>query len=173
MRNRKLMALAIPFVLVIALGVSALANGQSSSFGARLRGYDEVPAINSAGTGQFTASINSSGTEITYKLTYSGLSSSAVAAHIHLGQRGVAGGVVAFLCGGGTKPACPSSGGTVSGSIVASDIQALSAQGIAAGDLASLLRAMRAGVTYVNVHSTNFPGGEIRGQVSVQEGDQD
>lgn len=173
MRHRKLIGLAVPLLLVIALGTSALANDQSSSFGARLRGYEEVPAINSAGAGQFAATVNSSGTVLTYNLSYSGLSSTAQVAHIHFAQRGVAGGVVAFLCGGGGKPACPSSGGTVSGTIVASDIQALSAQGIVAGDLASVLRAMRAGVTYVNVHSTNFSGGEIRGQISVQEQDQD
>ena len=173
MRHRKLIALAVPLLVVIAFGASALANDQNSSFGARLSGYDEVPAINSAGTGQFAATVNSSGTMITYKLSYSGLSSTALAAHIHFAQRAVAGGVVAFLCGGGGKPACPPSGGTVSGTIVASDIQALPAQGIAAGDLVGVLRAMRAGVTYVNVHSTNFPGGEIRGQIGGQEEDED
>ena len=39
-------------------------------------------------------------------------------------------------------------------------------QGIAAGEFAELVRAMRAGATYVNIHTTAFPGGEIRGQVS-------
>lgn len=39
------------------------------------------------------------------------------------------------------------------------------AQGIAAGEFAELLRAVRAGQTYVNVHSTKFPGGEVRAQI--------
>jgi hypothetical protein len=38
-------------------------------------------------------------------------------------------------------------------------------QGIAAGDFAELVRAIRAGKAYVNVHSSVFPGGEIRGQL--------
>jgi hypothetical protein len=159
---------AVLLLFVVALSASALANGEGNhsfgSFGARLKGYEETPAINSAGTGQFSASVNSSGTTITYRLSYSGLSSTAHVAHIHFGQRGVAGAVVAFLCGGGNKPACPASG-TVTGTIVSSDILAVPAQGIAAGDLASVLKAMRAGLTYANVHTTNFPNGEIRGQI--------
>jgi hypothetical protein len=123
---------AVLLLFVVALSASALANGEGNhsfgSFGARLKGYEETPAINSAGTGQFSASVNSSGTTITYRLSYSGLSSTAHVAHIHFGQRGVAGAVVAFLCGGGNKPACPASG-TVTGTIVSSDILAVPAQG--------------------------------------------
>jgi hypothetical protein len=43
-------------------------------------------------------------------------------------------------------------------------VVALTAQGINAGDLAAVLRAIRAGASYANMHTTNFPGGEIRGQ---------
>lgn len=170
MRHRKLIALALPVLVLMAFAASALASGSSASFGAKLRGYEEVPAINTAGTGQFSATVNSSGTTISYTLSYSGLGSAVSAAHIHFGQRAVAGGILAFLCGGGSKPSCPASG-TVSGTIVASDIQAIPAQGIGAGDLAGALKAMRAGVAYVNVHSANFPGGEIRGQITVVQDD--
>ena len=111
-------------------------------------------------------SVNPAGTQISYSLTYSALQGgSALAAHIHFAQTSVNGGVVAFLCGGGGKPACPVNGGTVPGTIVAADVLAVPAQGIAAGDLASVLRAMRSGVTYANVHSAAFPGGEIRCQI--------
>lgn len=170
MRYRKLIAPAVPLLVLLAFGTSAMANGGNTSFRATLKGYQEVPAINTAGAGQFSATLNSSGTVISYTLSYSGLSSTALQAHIHFGQRGVNGGVVAFLCGGGGKPPCPASG-TVAGTIVASDIQAVPAQGIAAGAFASVLKAMRAGVTYANVHSTTFPGGEIRGQIAIQEED--
>jgi hypothetical protein len=173
MRKPIFIAPAVLLLLVVALSASALANGDGNhSFGARLRGYEETPAINSAGTGQFSASVNSSGTTITYRLSYSGLSGPAAVAHIHFGQRGVAGGVVAFLCGGGNKPACPASG-TVTGTIVSSDIIAVPAQGIAPGDLAGVLKAMRAGLTYANVHTANFPNGEIRGQIRGGDDDDD
>jgi hypothetical protein len=102
---------------------------------------------------------------MSYQLTYSGLSSVATAAHIHFAQRGVNGGVVAFPCGGGGKPACPPNGGTVNGTITASDILAVAEQGVAAGDFAGVVRAIQSGTAYVNVHSTQFPAGEIRGQI--------
>src|SRR4029453_12594137 len=173
MRKPLFIALTVLLLLVVALSASALANGEgNNSFGARLRGYEETPAINSAGTGQFSALVNSSRTTITYRLSYSGLSGPAAVAHIHFGQRGVAGGVVAFLCGGGNKPACPASG-TVTGTIVSSDIIAVPAQGIAPGDLAGVLKAMRAGLTYANVHTANFPNGEIRGQIRGGDDDDD
>jgi len=173
MRIRGLIALAVPVVVLYALSASAMANGDNDrSFSARLKGYEETPAINSAGTGQFSTSLNSNGTSLTYRLSYSGLGSAASVAHIHFGQRAAAGGFVAFLCGGGNKPTCPASG-AVTGTIVASDILAVPAQGIAAGDLASVLKAMRAGVAYVNVHTAVFPSGEVRGQISGNGDDDD
>ena len=39
------------------------------------------------------------------------------------------------------------------------------AQGFAAGDLTSIVKAIQAGVTYANMHTSVFPGGEIRGQL--------
>lgn len=89
-------------------------------------------------------------------------------AHIHSGQKGVGAAVVAFLCGGGGKPACPQAG-TVTGTIVATDVIGPAAQGIKPGELDEFIRAIRRGVTYVNVHSTLFPTGEIRGQIDSDE----
>jgi hypothetical protein len=174
MRRFRYIALAVPLVVVLALGASAMANGGSGSFsfGAKLRGYEETPlTINSNGTGLFTATPTSTG--FNYTLTYSGLSSNALFAHIHFGQRATTGGVAIFLCGGGGKPICPVAGGTVTGTISASDVQAIAGQGLAAGDLASMVRAIKAGFAYVNVHTTNFPTGEIRGQIRVEEDDGD
>jgi hypothetical protein len=90
------------------------------------------------------------------------------ASHIHVGARGVNGGVSAFFCGGGTKPPCPTPSGTVTGVIQASDVIGPAAQGINAGEptaFAELVRAIRAGYTYANVHTTRWTGGEIRGQI--------
>lgn len=80
-------------------------------------------------------------------------------AHIHIGQTAINGGVSAFFCGD-PKPACPqdTSGAPVTGTIVAADvIEPEAAQGVAAGQLDLLIQALRAGVTYANVHTTNHP----------------
>jgi CHRD domain len=54
----------------------------------------------------------------------------------------------------------------VSGTIVAANVIGPSDQGIAAGEIAELIAAIRAGRAYVNVHTTAFPGGELRGQIN-------
>jgi len=152
----------------IVIGSSGLAGEDSgNSLQARLTGFQEVPPILSDGKGAFTASGDSS--SLTYSLTFSGLSSSALVSHIHFGQKGVSGAVFVFLCGGGGKPACPAGGGTVTGTITGADVLGVAAQGVTAGSFADLLRILRSGEAYVNVHTTNHQGGEIRGQVSLED----
>jgi hypothetical protein len=62
-------------------------------------------------------------------------------------------------------PACPATSANLNGVITASSIGGPSAQGLSAGEFDELVAAMRRGVTYVNVHSTTWTGGEIRGQI--------
>ena len=77
-----------------------------------------------------------------------------------------------------STPTCPSPGGTVEGDITAADVIGPGAtgtpptagQGIEAGNLAEILAAMRAGHAYANVHSTKWPGGEIRAQIDNGRG---
>jgi hypothetical protein len=166
-------------VFVLAVGLSAIPalpspgiadrDHDSRDHGgieARLAGLSEVPAVSSTGSGKFTARISRDGATITYRLTYRNLEGAVTnAAHIHLGQPDVNGGVSAFLCGGGGKPACPPSEGTVEGVIIAADVVGPAGQGIAATELPELLRAIDKGVTYVNVHTDKHPSGEIRGNV--------
>lgn len=166
MGRKALFALLVGATLVA--GIAALATASHGGFHASLTGYEEVPPISTTGTGTFSAELvtTSKGEVLRYTLTYSGLEADATASHIHFGQRAVAGGVSAFLCGGGDKPACPTRSGTVRGRIDASDVIGPEAQGIAPGEFEELIAAMEAGVTYVNVHSSQFPTGEIRGQIS-------
>jgi hypothetical protein len=100
---------------------------------------------------------------------------SVTQAHIHIGQPGVNGGIVLFLCtnlappaGVPVPPACPNTPGQsiVTGTLSAANVITTTAQGIAAGDFAEVINAMRALVSYANVHSDQFPGGEIRGQIT-------
>ena len=95
--------------------------------------------------------------------------------HIHVGQLGVNGSIVIFLCQTATNPdptglapPCPQEG-TVSGTITAANVIAGSTapQQLAAGDLPAVVAAIRAGAAYANVHTTPSPGGEIRGQIRV------
>jgi hypothetical protein len=165
---RKLVVLtALALVALFALvGSSAVASHPSTGqVKASLDGFQEVPAVSTTGSGRFRASVDSD--SIDFTLTYGDLEGTAAAAHIHFGQKSVNGGVIAFLCGGGTKPACPASG-TFTGTIVATDITpdaTAQAQGIAPGEFAEVLRALRAGALYVNVHTSKFGTGEIRGQI--------
>ncbi len=59
----------------------------------------------------------------------------------------------------------------MTGTIVADDVQAIAAQGLEAKDIGALIRAMKAGYTYANVHSTTFGNGEIRGQIGDDDDD--
>lgn len=162
---RKLSLLAgLVLALGLAAGAYALAGKKGDNSGGKLIGFSEVPANSTTGVGEFRLEIQSND-RISYRLTYRALEAAAAAAHIHLGQRDVNGGVAAFLCGGGNKPGCPATEGTVNGIIVPSDVIGPSGQGIDAGQFAELVRAIRAGRTYANVHTSKFPGGEIRGQI--------
>lgn len=166
MDRRKILtvvALSMIGVIVLSLTVNASPNSSRKAFRASLTGYEEVPALSTDGFGSLVAQIDEADESMTVELSYGGLSAEAAAAHFHLGQRAVNGGIVVHLCGtGGTDP-CPSQPATVSRTIDADDVVAV--QGVEEGDFAALLRAMRAGVIYVNVHTSTFPGGEIRGQL--------
>ena len=164
-------------VSVTAFGFSAVAgDGDGDEFKAKLTGFQEVPAISTTGRGRFVAELSEDGMSLTYELTYSGLQSAVRQAHIHLGQKGVNGGVSVFLCetvdasdsfaegDARDAPTCPQSG-TVTGTIFAAKVIGPAGQGIAPGEFGELIVALRAGVTYANVHSSVFGGGEIRGQI--------
>ena len=170
---RKL-ALALSLLAVAVLTVVATAavanrghggNG-GNRFSARLIGFEETPSESTPGHGTFRATVN--GDTIHYVLHYEGFETaegSTLFSHIHFGQRGVAGGVAAFLCGGGDKPACTPGQGTFEGDIDAADIVGPNGQGIAPGEMDEVITAMRKGYTYANVHTTLNPAGLIRGQI--------
>jgi CHRD domain len=137
-----------------------------------LTGNEEVPIVLTAGRGLLTATINEEGTEIAYKLEYSGLEADVTQAHIHVGQPRVNGGISVWLCSNlaspptpaGVQP-CPVREGTIEGVLTSADVVGPASQGIVAGDFARLLLALRAGQTYANVHTTRSTGGEIRSQI--------
>ena len=167
MRCRVLMA-----VMGILLAIATVATAEQ--IGALLTGYEETPAaVSTTGRGEFTATIDADGDAIVYTETYSGLQGPVTQSHIHVGQLGVSGSVVIFLCQTaanpdptGLAPECPQEG-TVTGTITAANVivGATASQQLEAGDLAAVLTAIRAGAAYANVHTNVSPGGEIRGQL--------
>jgi hypothetical protein len=156
--------------LAVATGASLVASNQGSGANhvrGALNGFQENPSIVTTGTGRVELRIDDDQQIISFELSYSGLEGGAVSqAHIHVSSRGVNGGVSAFFCGGGTKPApCPPSG-TVTGTITPADVAGPATQGVEPGSFEELVRAIRAGHTYANVHTARWPGGEIRGQIN-------
>jgi CHRD domain len=145
------------------------------AFATHLTGYDEAAlTINTTGSGDFKAVVSPDGSSIMYRLTFQNLSTNPTQSHIHIGKPAIVGGVVLFLCTNLTPPAnvptpppCPTAGGTVTGMLTAADVIAVSGQGVDSGvaGFAEIIAAMGAGATYANVHSTRYPGGEIRGRV--------
>ncbi|MEO3743367.1 CHRD domain-containing protein [Plantactinospora sp. B5E13] len=145
--------------------------GGGHVFRARLTGFEEDPlAISTAGSGHFSATVERSRQEIAYRLGYADLEGDITQAHIHFGGRARSGGISVFLCTNlGNGPpgtqACPAAPATITGTIRPADVIGPSGQGIAAGEFDELVAAIRAGTTYVNVHSSRHPGGEIRAQL--------
>ena len=162
-------------VLIAVMGglLATATLATAEQIGALLTGYEESPSVSTTGTGTFTATIDADGDTILYTETYSGLQGTVTQSHIHVGQLGVNGSIVIFLCQTaanpdpkGLAPECPQQG-TVSGEITTANVIAgsMAPQQLAAGDLAAVIAAIRAGAAYANVHTTPSPGGEIRGQL--------
>ncbi len=149
---------------------------EKQNFNTHLTGDEEVPPNASKGQGQARFQLNEAGTELSYQLIVANIEN-VIMAHIHLGARGVNGPVVVWLYPGTSPPAAPAGGGRIQGRIASGTITAANLTGPLAGQpLSALIAAMRAGNTYVNVHTNDgvppsgtgpgdLPGGEIRGQI--------
>jgi CHRD domain-containing protein len=182
--KHRVIAIAVAATLAAA-GTSTFADGGKSTFTTNLTGYQETPVtLNSPGSGEFAAKISKDGTEIQYVLSYRGLTTNVLQAHIHFGRPAITGGIVLFLCTNlappanvPAPPACPQApadGSTVSvsGTLTAANLLvpnvanvALPTQGIdpGAAGFAEIIAAIRNGAAYANVHTSKVPSGEIRG----------
>ena len=182
MRHRTLgvaiAALAFP---VLAGGVGANDENVDQDHGrparifrAVLLGTNEVPPISTGGHGRLRLELNRDETNIHFELSYQDLEGTpASVAHVHFAPSNVNGMVMFFMCGGGPAATpCPPSG-TLEGDITAADIVGPAAQGITPGEFAEVVKALRAGLAYGNVHNAaiagdtrpSFPGGQVRGQL--------
>jgi hypothetical protein len=151
-------------------------NGRGRRIKADLRGFEENPSISTPARGTFRAVISPDETQITYRLDYANLQGTVTQAHIHIGAQHVNGGISVWLCGtaalpgpAGT-PVCVDPGGDgpeAEGTITSSAVVGPTLQLVAAGELAELIKAIKGGVTYANVHTSAVGSGEIRGQIKV------
>ena len=160
---------------------------QAFRFSANLSTFNEVPPKANGAHGTFRARLSEDGTTLNWTFTWTGLTGPPLFAHIHFGLKGANYPVMTFFCGGPKgipaipqKPDCPqSTSGSITGTTTAADIIALNTAGATTDqaldqhDFAGFLRALRAGSAYANMHTTRFPGGEIRGQVAAHRGDGD
>jgi CHRD domain-containing protein len=179
MRRKGIFASLVVGVAALGIAAFALAGGAGfNKISAVMSSYQEVPSISSTGTATFKADVSKDGHSIAWELSYSDLESPIQQSHIHFGQRSVNGGISVFLCTNlgngpvGTQPCLPAPA-TISGTITAADVSPpvaatapARAQGLGTGEYAELVRAIDAGKTYANIHTTTFPGGEIRAQLN-------
>jgi hypothetical protein len=171
-------------VAAMALTSAALAH-EPSEFHAKLSGFNEVGALNnqsgailSEGSGTLELKLDRQTQTLTFKLTFANLGSAVTQSHIHFGKDHMAGGVMVFFCSNlasappGTQP-CPANGGSVTGTITAANVLAITGQNVKAGDFDAIEDALESNTAYVNVHTANFPAGEIRGQIHSDSGHDD
>jgi CHRD domain len=132
-----------------------------TEFEAALSGENEVPPVTTTATG--TATLTVEGSEIAYRVEVVNLEN-VVVSHIHVGAAGENGPVRLNLCGTDDTPDCATTG---TGVLVEGSNGNTAITGTAADiTFDSLLSAIRAGNAYVNVHTTQNLGGEIRGQIT-------
>jgi hypothetical protein len=166
--------LAVVVAVIGAAAVAAVAIAHDrGAFKARLAGFTEVPAVITDGNGRFEARIRRGEDAIDWTLHYERTNvPNVLQAHIHIGQEFVAAGISVFLCTNGAPPPgapvpqkCPAAPADISGTITPADVIGPSAQGINPGQFDRLVRALRSGLAYANVHTEQSPAGEIRGQI--------
>lgn len=179
---RRMTLLVLGILLVVGSATAFTDDGGSRRINVRLSGYEEtLVALSTTGSGHFQARISKDESEIAWQLSFGDTEGTVTQSHIHFGARAQTGGVSVFLCSNlGNGPAgtqaCPASApedNPLTGVATAANVIGPVGQGIAAGEFAELLAAIRAGVAYVNVHSTKYPGGEIRAQFPPREGSGD
>lgn len=150
-------------VETVAVPLFSSSGTEGKNLRTHLTGDEEVPPNDSRAQGQAIFQVNGDGTAVRYKLIVANIQN-VTQAHIHVGPAGGTGGIVAWL-----YPSAPplqlipgrSQGVLGQGVITDADVVG----GLAGTGVAGLLAEIRAGNTYVNVHTNQVPAGEIRGQI--------
>lgn len=166
MRSRRLVGgTLIPAILLFLLLTGTVA-AQPRNYRAHLSGGEEVPPVAVRSQGQAVFQLNKDGTALSYKLIVANISG-ITQAHIHCGAAGTNGPVVAFLFGlvpaGGAFNGVLQSGVITADNVIARPDSAACPGGVA--NFAEMMAKIESGDAYVNVHTSAFPAGQIRGQI--------
>lgn len=161
----KRLTIVLSVMALLAFGAApALSQGPHENFRTHLSGDEEVPAVDTQAQGQAIFKLSADGESLDYKLIAANIEN-VLMAHIHIAPAGANGGVVVWLYPeDGPPPALIEGrfdGVLAEGTITEDDLVG----SLAGQDLDSLLEEMRAGNAYVNVHTEQNPGGEVRGQI--------
>jgi CHRD domain len=160
-KTKNIVIVAFGILSISIIGATPLVlplNAQESEqkFSAKLSGKDEVPSNESPSPG--FAWVKVIGDKISYEVNATDMDK-VNAAHIHLGAPGENGPVVLTLFKGGPTE-------QVNGTVGEANVSASNFEGPMKGkQVSDLVTAMNNGTTYVNVHTTDFPNGEIRGEL--------
>ncbi len=155
--KRILSQFAIFSVVFLFAGFAVAA--AKGTFSAKLAGSGETPVVKTGAKGDAVFHLVKNGTEMSYKLTVSDVEN-VTAAHIHKGKKGVEGPPVVGLFAG------PKKEGKFSGVLAEGTLTGKDLMGSLSGkSVQDLVKMIKAGDTYVNVHTDKYPNGEIRGQI--------
>ena len=171
---RRMTLLVLGILLICASATTFTDDGGKRKIDVRLSGYEEtLVALSTTGNGHFRARINKDETEIAWELSYGDLEGTVTQSHIHFGARAQTGGISVFFCsnlgnGPAGTPACPASApedNPLTGVSTAANVIGPAAQGIAAGEFAELVAAIRAGVGVRQRPLDEVPGRRNQGAV--------
>ena len=163
MTRKTLYTLPLLLFLMLGIAVAPALAASNRNFSTHLSGGGEVPPVDTKAQGQAIFMLNKDGQTLHYKLLAANIEN-LLQAHIHMAPEGVNGPIVAWLY----PPAPPAVliPGKFNGVLAEGAITAANLVGPLVGHpLSDLVAAMEAGNAYVNIHTTQNPTGEIRGQI--------
>jgi hypothetical protein len=155
--------LLLAFVGAFVLGGAAPARAQVINMAATLTGGNEVPIILTGAYGVATVTVNMDTQDVSWNIQVFNMPSGVNNAHFHVGPVGISGPVVVNVAFPPTVSNDFTLSGTANGNTNPSALIPRRDQGI--GSWEDFIQSLVGGQTYLNIHSQNNPGGEIRGQV--------
>jgi hypothetical protein len=149
------------FMILLLLTFNSALGAADNRFSAPLTGMEEVPPVNTNSTGISVFELINNNT-LNYKLNVTNMDN-IKAAHIHLGNFSQNGDILTTLFNSSKTPI-----DTINGTLVEGKITAANLQGpLKEKTIADLVQLINTTQTYVNIHSVEYPNGEIRGQLTT------